>query len=140
VNGTLQSAVSGVAAELARQLIGIRPLAKLVELLVFEDRPAMDGVLESFVRCLQMLNPRLERLQPPLPTGICRRAARPLLAASPQSTDLPRDGDENRPSRLRAWRLPAFGLRFYCSAPPDPLVGVAREERGNETRRAIGRY
>ena len=46
----------------------------VVYVLVFENRLAIEGILKPFQFGLEMLHPRLERLQPMLPTGVGSRA------------------------------------------------------------------
>jgi len=99
----------------------------------------MDGILKCVEHQLEMLDARLERLQPALPTDVWRWAAWVLLPAPPPSTYAPCDRDVRRLCGLCARRSLVFELAVHCSAPPDPLVGVAREVRGKEPRRAIQR-
>jgi hypothetical protein len=61
---------ASVLAQVTRDLPGLRPLAQLLDALVFLDRPSIDGVLQTFVRRLEMRDPRLERLQSLLPTEL----------------------------------------------------------------------
>ncbi len=89
----------------------------------------MDGILTPFERCLQMRNPRLERLDAVLPLDLWRRAAGALPTASQQSTHALRDRDAGRLCRLGAWRLLGFGLSLHSSAPPDPLLGCRAKGR-----------
>ena len=49
------SALSRVVAERTRELMGLGPPVQLVESFVAQHRLAMDGVLKSFERRLQML-------------------------------------------------------------------------------------
>jgi len=106
-------ALSSVAAEVTRYLIGLCAPVQPADALVFEDRPAMDGILQSFERCLQMLDPRLERLQPVLPIDLWRPSAlsRPAVTAPPHSTQPLCDRrDRGRLCRPRAWRSLGFDL------------------------------
>lgn len=89
----------------------------------------MDGILKPFERCLQLRNPRLERLNAVLPIDLWRRAAGALPTASQQSTHALRDRDAGRLCRLGAWRLLGFGLSLHSSAPPDPLLGCRAKGR-----------
>jgi hypothetical protein len=81
-------AFSSVAAGVTRYLIGLCAPVQPADALVFEDRPVMDGVLKSFERCLEMRDPRLERLQSVLPIDLWRPIAlsRPAVTAPPHST------------------------------------------------------
>ena len=128
-----EPAFSRVAAEITRYLIGVDARAQPADAFVFEDRPAMDGILKSFERRLQMLDPRLERLQSVLQTDLWRRVAgsRPTATAPPHSTHTLCDRDHARPYRLRAWRSLGVDLSLHRSAAPDPLMGWrARAKRG----------
>jgi hypothetical protein len=123
-------AFSSVAAEVTRYLIGLCAPVQPADALVFEDRPAMDDILQSFERWLQMLDPRLERLQPVLPIDLWRPSAlsRPAVTAPPHSTQPLCDRrDRGRLCRPRAWRSLGFDLSLHCPAAPDPLLGVSRE-------------
>src|SRR3954451_5409615 len=59
-----QSAPLSVVAEVTRQLLGRCPPAQLVDVLVFEDCLAIDGVLQPFELGLEVLESCLERLHP----------------------------------------------------------------------------
>jgi hypothetical protein len=48
-------------------LLGCRPAAQVIDLLVLRHGPAMDGVLQAFQLGLEMLHTRLERLDAALP-------------------------------------------------------------------------
>jgi hypothetical protein len=63
-----EPAPSSIPAELTRHPLGRYLPAHLVELLVLQDRLAVDGVLEPFESTLEMLDPRLKRLESPLPS------------------------------------------------------------------------
>ena len=54
-NRPSQPALASVLAEVPRQLLGRCPRAQLVDVLVLQDRPAIDGVLKPFELRLQML-------------------------------------------------------------------------------------
>jgi hypothetical protein len=69
---------ASVLAQVTRHPPGLRPPAQLLDALVFQDRPSIDGVLQTFMRRLEMLDPRLDRLQSLLPTAL-RTDRRPRL-------------------------------------------------------------
>ncbi len=99
----------------------------------------MDGILKSFEHCLQMLDPRLERLQPVLPIDLWRPSAlsRPAVTAPPHSTQALCDRrDRGRLCRPWAWRSLGFDPSLHCSAAPDPLLGCRAKGKRNESRRA----
>jgi hypothetical protein len=68
-------APSSVLAEVTRQLLGRCSPVQLFDVLGFEDRLAIDGVLKPFELGLEMLHPLLERLHSMLPTGVGRSRA-----------------------------------------------------------------
>jgi hypothetical protein len=57
-------------AEGTRNLVGLDPPAQLIELLLVQDRLAMDRVLKSFDCGLQTLYARLNDLHPALRTNV----------------------------------------------------------------------
>jgi hypothetical protein len=135
----LEAAPLSVAAEVTRQLLGRCAPAQLVDVLVFENCLAMDGVLQPFELGLQMLQSRLERLHPALPGDVWRSRARspPTAIATPP----PRP---TQPLSDRGWlrlRWP-WAWRYVASVPSlhrttsDPLMSVAREEEGTRPKRA----
>jgi hypothetical protein len=65
-------APASVLAEVTRQPLGRCSPAQLSDVLAFENRLAIEGVLKPFELGLEMLHPRLERLQSMLPTGVGR--------------------------------------------------------------------
>jgi hypothetical protein len=67
-----QPAPASVLAEVTRQLLGRCSTAQLFDVLAFEDRLAIDGILKPFELGLEMLDPRLEPLDSMLPTGVGR--------------------------------------------------------------------
>jgi hypothetical protein len=65
-----QSASAGILAQIARESLGCRPAAQIIDLLVFHSRSAIERILEPFQLRLQMLHARLERLHALLPTRV----------------------------------------------------------------------
>ena len=69
-----QAAPASVLAEVTRQLLGRHSSAQLSDVLAFEDRLAIEGILKPFELGLEMLHPRLKRFHSMLPTGVGSRA------------------------------------------------------------------
>jgi hypothetical protein len=106
----------------------------------------MDGVLKSFERCLEMRDPRLERLQSVLPIDLWRPIAlsRPAVTAPPHSTQALCDrrgrfvivvttvGSADRGLGAR------WALILVCTAQKLPTLWVGCRAKGkrNESRRA----
>ena len=115
-----QPAPSSVLSEVTRQLFGRCSPAQVADVLLLEDRLAIDRVLESFELCLEMLDARRERLERLLPTGVRRPGSRAF-------TSLPKSSHGRSP--------------VLCGSIGQDLptlsCGMSRERRGNETRRAI---
>src|SRR5918998_2234844 len=103
-----------VLAEVTRHLPWLCPPAQLADVLVFQDPLAIDGILKSLERRLEVLDPRLERLQPLLPTDVSRPGACSHPSATPQPTHARCDRGQLRPRRPLAWRLVARALRGHC--------------------------
>jgi hypothetical protein len=97
-------------AELTRHLLGRYPPAYLADLLLLQDRLAIDGILEPFERPLQMLDPRLERLESPLPT-------------------------DRRPQGLITANI-GRALGWHSQNLPTLWWDIRARGRGNETQRA----
>ena len=92
-----QPASASVLAEVACQPLGRRAPSQLFDVLAFEDRLAIEGILKTFELGLEMLQPRLERLGSTFPTG--RACSRGIPPPAPQPTqscvhnqDLPPSG------------------------------------------------
>jgi hypothetical protein len=132
-------AFSSVAAGVTRYLIGLCAPVQPPDALIFDHRPVMDGVLKSFERCLEMRDPRLERLQLVLPIDLWRPSAlsRPAVTAPPHSTQALCDRrDRGWLCRPWAWRSLGFDLSLHCSGAPDPLLGCRAKGKRSESRRA----
>ena len=65
-----QPAPLSVLSEVTRQLLGLCAPAQVGDVLLLEDRLAIDGILESFELRLEMLDARRKCLQPLLPVHV----------------------------------------------------------------------
>jgi hypothetical protein len=62
INWASEAASASVLAQIARELLGRNPPSQIVDLLIFHQRAAMDGVLKPFQFGLQVIHARLEPL------------------------------------------------------------------------------
>lgn len=69
-----------VPAEGARHLVGLGSPAQFRDLLTLQDRLAIDGILKSFQRRLEILHASLKNCDSGIPANVCR--GRPRVAAS----------------------------------------------------------
>src|SRR5829696_5071580 len=70
-----QPAPASVLAEVTRQLFGRCSPVQLLDMLGFEDRLAIDGILKPFELGLEMIDPLFESPHSMLPTGVTRSKA-----------------------------------------------------------------
>jgi hypothetical protein len=118
-----------VRAQVAGDLPGPSPPAQLADALVFKDRSSIDGVLQTFMGRLEMLDPRAERRNPQTPARRARR--RQLLSADCEYDS--REVDRRAVVREELGESPggqpgrANGVRMSCRADDEgdrQLVGA----------------